>query len=198
MGGGAAAVLYFFVGAAVRAHDAQPGDAFVARGFGAAYGAEIDALVGGIGCLAATAAVTHAHCRYSRAPLVEAGVEEGVVVVSHDAADVAVGSGHRARAVAGDEGGEVVVSRDAADVVLSGHRARAVAGGESAGAVVSRDAAGVVAALHCYLAVAGDEGAVVVASHDAAYVAVARHLARHGQALHHAAVADGSEEALVV
>ena len=101
--------------------------------------------------------------------------------------------------VATGEGAVVVLSRDAADVAAgSGHRARAVAGGESAGVIVSRDAAYVAVARHCYLAVAGDEGAGVVLSRNAAYVAVARHLARHGQALHHAAVADGSEEALVV
>ena len=37
------------------------GDVFVARGRGAAYGAEVDAAAG-IGCFAAAGAASHTHC----------------------------------------------------------------------------------------------------------------------------------------
>ena len=192
MGGSAAAVLYFFGGIARRAHDARPGDVFVARGAGAAYGAEVDAAVG-IGCLVAAGTVAHTYCRHSRAPLVEAGVEGGVVV-SHDAA----GSGHCARAVAGGEGA-VAISHDAAGAVAgSGHRARAVAGGEGA-VVASRDASGAAGSVHRAGVGAGDEGALAaVASHDAAGAAVGSvHLYLVG-AVRHGAVAISRDAAGVV
>ena len=51
-----------------------------------------------------------------------ATVEGAGVVASHDAAGVAAGSVHRARAGAGDEGAVGVVSHDAAGVAVgSGH-----------------------------------------------------------------------------
>ena len=123
------------------------------------------------------------------------GVEGAVVVVSRDAAGIAVGSGHCCLVDAGVEGA-VVLSRDAAGAVVALHRCLVGAGDEGAG-VMSRDASGAVGSVHLHLVGAVRHGAVVV-SRDAAGVVAALHAARHGQVLHRALSVDVSEEALAV